>query len=335
MTKNKKKNKEYNKRLRRIIVLILVFIFLLINFGAFTYAWFSSNKNATIDQIDINVQTVSGIQISHDAITWDNTITVDQLHNAYQTYRNATNQFPDTLSNVSSDGSASNGRMNIYYGIVNEETHDVYSLYSVKDNDEINCVGDDDCEGRHYVAFDIFLLVTNPAEIGITAASGVKVRDGETDRGSQNAARVGFVVVGSTSMDASAAHAQALSGGTTSYIWEPNYDVHTDYGVAAAKSVYGLTTTNYGAARLPYKGINREFSEHVLLTQTDNSPYFSTVVPDVATPANFTTPQSLMRIPAGITKLRVYLWLEGQDVDLDNSVANGKLKFDLELSMLN
>ena len=42
-----------------------------------------------------------------------------------------------------------------------------------------------------------------------------------------------------------------------------------------------------------------------------------------------------MHIPAGITKVRVYLWLEGQDVDLENAAANSKLKFDLELSMLN
>lgn len=34
--------------------------------------------------------------------------------------------------------------------------------------------------------------------------------------------------------------AQALKGGTTSIIWEPNYDVHTAAGVANAKEIYGL-----------------------------------------------------------------------------------------------
>lgn len=329
-----RKDKAYYRQMRKIIILILIFVFLLINFGAFTFAWFSSNKNALIDTIDINVQTVSGIQISHDAIEWDNEITLEELHNAVATYRSATNQFPLTLAGVSTDGSASNGRMNMYYGLVNEEKHDVFSLYAVKE-DEINCVGDEECNGHHYVAFDIFLLVTTPADIGITATSGVRVRDGETDKGSQNAARVGFVVVGSTSMDANAATAQALSGGTQTYIWEPNYDMHTDYGVAAARAFYGINTTNSGAQRLPYKGINRAFDEHVLLTETNNSPYFTTVNPAVATTKEFSSPQSLMHIPAGITKVRVYLWLEGQDVDLENAAANSKLKFDLELSMLN
>lgn len=332
-SKKKRNDPEYRRQFMKVFILILFFVFLLMNLGVFTFAWFSSNKNAVIDTIDINVETVSGLQISHDAITWDNEITKEELLNASMTYRSALNQFPDTLAGVSTDGSASGGKMNIYYGIVNEDSHDVYSLYSVKEN-EINCNGNEECFGHHYVAFDIFLLTTSPATIGITSNSSVKPQEGADDRGSQNAARIGFVVVGSVDANASAAQSQAISGGTTSYIWEPNYDTHTSYGVAAAKKFYGLTTTTSGGNRLPYKGINREFSDHVRLDQTDSSPYFSTVNPQVATPSVFTTPQSLMRIPAGITKVRVYMWLEGQDVDLENQAANSRLSFDLELSMI-
>ena len=42
-----------------------------------------------------------------------------------------------------------------------------------------------------------------------------------------------------------------------------------------------------------------------------------------------------MSIPAGITKVRVYMWLEGQDVDMENNAAASKLRYDLELAMLN
>ena len=42
-----------------------------------------------------------------------------------------------------------------------------------------------------------------------------------------------------------------------------------------------------------------------------------------------------MSIPAGITKVRVYMWLEGQDVDMENNASASKLSYNLELSMIN
>ena len=35
----------------------------------------------------------------------------------------------------------------------------------------------------------------------------------------------------------------------------------------------------------------------------------------------------------GITKLRIYFWLEGQDVDLENEVSGGELEFKLEIAI--
>jgi hypothetical protein len=42
-----------------------------------------------------------------------------------------------------------------------------------------------------------------------------------------------------------------------------------------------------------------------------------------------------MRIPAGITKVRIYLWLEGEDVDMENNAAASQLSFNIELTMTN
>ena len=42
-----------------------------------------------------------------------------------------------------------------------------------------------------------------------------------------------------------------------------------------------------------------------------------------------------MNIPAGITKVRIYMWLEGQDVDMDNSVAASQLLYNVEFAMIN
>ncbi len=338
-TVKKKENKnssstEFNRKKRRVILLILLVLLMIILLGGSTYAWFSSNKHATIESIDINVATVTGLQVSVDAINWGNEVTKDQIINAYKTYPRAVNQLPDTLANCSTAGGVSDGKLDMYYGVTSEEKSGGFTLTTTKQT-EIACVGDEDCEfSKHYIVFDIFLLVTTPATIGITANSNVIPQPDSQDRGSQNAARVGFVVKGTVDQNASGA-AQALSGGSNSYIWEPNYDVHTAQGVLAAKNVYGITTRESGASRLSYKGVNREFQTPIYLDETDRSPYFSTVNPKVATTKTFTANQSLLSIPAGITKLRVYMWLEGQDVDMENHAANTKLSYNLELAMLN
>lgn len=332
--KNKNDNSNYKNKKRRLMLLILLFILLIFVCGFSTYAWFSSNKNALIDSIDINVATVTGLQVSADAITWDNEISKEELINAKNTYRLAENQFPDTLSGVSTVGNVTNGKMDIFYGIVSEATEGVYNLMSVTQT-EMNCTGDEECVDKNYIAFDIFLLVTTPATIAITPTSNVIPTEGAVDKGSQNAARIGFVVEGTVNQNSEPYVAQSLRGGRDGLIWEPNYDRHTESGVEAAKEFYNITTQESGASRLPYKGINTEFGIPVLLTETHTSPYFSDVTPDIATTQTFMNSQVLTNIPAGITKMRIYLWLEGQDVDMENDAAASQLTFNLELAMVN
>ena len=83
----------------------------------------------------------------------------------------------------------------------------------------------------------------------------------------------------------------------------------TDTGIINARDVYGINTTASGAPRIAYKGVNQEFSTPVYVDQTDRSSYFTSVNPDVATPLHFEANQELFTIPAGITKVRVYMWL--------------------------
>lgn len=339
MNKDKKlkkqvdKRKEYNSKKRRILILVLLVLFLIGVLGFSTMAWFSSNKHGVIDSIDINVATVTGLQISADAIEWGNEVTKDQIINAYKTYPAAENQLPDTLSNVSTAGNVTNGKLDMYYGVTSEEKDGGFTLTTLEQT-EMQCTGGEECGDKHYIAFDVFLLVTTPATIALTGNSNVIPQPDTRDKGSQNAARVAFVIEGTVNSGSSAA-AQALKGGTSSLIWEPNYDVHTPEGVEAAKNVYGVTTSLSGASRIPYKGVNRAFQTPVYIDQTDKSSYFTTVNPRVATVKNFVENQQLMNIPAGITKVRIYMWLEGQDVDMDNSVAASQLLYNVEFAMIN
>ena len=297
MTRINKKEKE--KRKRKLILIIFLFVFSVIILSSATYAWFSANKNALIDSIDINVATVNGIQISADAISWDNELTIDELHNASRTYRSALNQFPLTLYGVSTDGSVSNGTLNMFYGLVHEDIDGNYFITSRQEH-EINCVGDDECDGHHYVAFDIFVLATIPTDLVITSNSKIYVREGEA-YGAENSARVAFVYEGTVGETASVTAAQTQLMGNKAIIWEPNYDVHTEGGIK----------------------------------NTKNSRYFTAMHPDITTTVGYNQNQDLMRIPTGVSKIRIYLWLEGEDVDFENKAADGKLRLDLELAMSN
>ena len=40
-----------------------------------------------------------------------------------------------------------------------------------------------------------------------------------------------------------------------------------------------------------------------------------------------------MTLPRGISKLRVYFWLEGQDVDMENEISGAELEFKLEMAV--
>lgn len=332
---NKQKNKEFNKKSRRLFLLILLLVLMISLLWGATYAWFSSNKHATIESIDINVATITGLQVSVDAINWGNEITKEQIINAYKTYPRAVNQLPDTMSNVSTAGNVTNGKMDMFYGVTSEEKSGGFTLTTYR-QDEKQCTGDEECEyEKYYIAFDIFLMVTNPATVGITVNSSVTPQPDTVDKGAQNAARVGFVVEGTVPTTSDAYSAQVLNGGIASYIWEPNYDVHSSHGVIAAKNIYGISTTQSGGARIPYKGVNKEFQTPIYIDQTDKSSYFTSVNPDVATTANFSSTQELMSLPAGISKVRVYMWLEGQDVDMENNASGSALRYNLELSMLN
>ena len=333
ISKVSKRKEEQQRKKKRVILLILLVLVMIGMLSASSWAWFSSNKHATIESIDINVATITGLEVSVDALSWDNIVTKDQIINAHLTYPRAINQLPDTLANVSTaDAVGSDGLLEMFYGITTEEKDGGFTLTTIR-QEEIECTGDEECVDKHYIAFDIFLKVQVPAVIGITANSSVMPQPDADNKGAQNAARVGFVIEGTVGAGNPGAAQNVRANGGKAYIWEPNYDMHAITGIRNAQDVYGITTTSSGAARIPYKGVNTDFATPVYIDQTDRSSYFTSVNPDVATPQHFEANQTLMNIPPGITKVRVYMWLEGQDVDMENEISGAELEFKLEMAV--
>lgn len=271
------------------------------------------------------------MQISADAINWKTILQKADITGASATYTSSVNQVPDEMQPVSSAGivDTGTGYMDMYFGTVDAlEDGTGYSLASDK---EVDTRG---AEGR-YIAFDIFLRVDQTTPVYLTTASNIITKEGAADKGLQNAARVAFIDEGNVADVGDSTGAQALKGGTTSIIWEPNYDVHTAAGVANAKEIYGLDTTTTGASQLSYQGIKAEFadSEGVTLKNTNTfSQYFQTVTPTISTVKDFDAQQTLLNLKAGITKVRIYMWVEGQDVDCENNASGTDISFNVQIT---
>lgn len=369
MAKNEKKNKE-NKR--RLLLLILLLVVTVVMLSTATYAWFTSNKVVNVDDLNVNVRAVNGLEISADAIEWGTIIDKDDLIGASSNYNNEINQLPDSLGHASTVLSLTNaGLMQMYDGIVvsncpgggTDCDNPTYTL-STRLANEGRCY-DSDGKGNtnssavpkctstnaHFMAFDIFLKVdrddtqlylTANADVLDTSASG-------NDLGIKNTTRVAFVVEGY--MDSTTYYGitdddystiqDARNGSGTVKLWEPNAGSHTVRGVRNASTYYGITSLSAGDSNSPvaYDGVNKEFND-VPLTETRvaSGTYgsnFTAMSPDIVTNAGGQgrTNNELIVLNNGVTKVRVYFWVEGNDVDTENTATGSDMKLNLEFSI--
>ncbi len=335
----KRQRREDRKKRRKYRLLIL--LLLLLGTGTMlvtsTYAWFTSNKNVSVSSIKVNIEAKGGIQISADGTNWKSIVKAsDLLAVKNSTYTGSTNQIPNTLEPVSTAGVVGeDGKFPMFYGtVVTSTTENNNGEYILTATKETEVAG---TEGK-FIAFDLFFKVEKETPIFLVSGSGATTDD-TTDTGIKNASRIGFIYLGTAEANATVADIQALNAAAASpaYIWEPNYDVHTDAGVANARDVYGVTVGKTGGAALGYSGITAEIdtTKDILLGKanaTDNADKFKAVTPQYTTVAGFTNYQSIFPLAKGVSKIRVYMWVEGQDVDCENSASGGNITFDLKIS---
>lgn len=320
--------KKENKKHRRLLIPLFFSTFLLLTT---TYAWFSANRMVSIDSLNVHVQTDGGLEVSTNAIDWKQVVTVQDIMNARSKYATSINQIPYQMSPVSTGGNISNGMLELFGGNATNNTGNDFILVTSKST-ETESFGEDS-EG-FFVAFDVFFRVKSNKELYLDRNSKVEYT-GKSTPGIENATRIAFLNEGHSEDNSTVA--QAMRGATNAIIWEPNYDVHTQYGVSHASSVYGLNTSQTGAARLAYDGVISDITSanNVLITQANASSYptfFKSVNVDVSTPKNGATNQKILDLEATVTKVRIYMWIEGQDVDCEDNASYGDITFDLKLS---
>ena len=227
----------------------------------------------------------------------------------------------------------------MYYGVI--ETSETpahngqYILTTTKEEEKDDSARVPGDPAGKYIAFDLFFKVNTGTQVYLNAGSGVTTTDAQ-DTGIKNAARIALVNLGNIADGSSLDAIQGLNNGAASTVtlWEQNYDVHTPAGVKQAKDVYGLDTMENGAPALSYKGVIDTITkaEDILQSDTSSETKFKSVDPTIKTVAGFSSNQALFSLPAGITKIRVYMWVEGQDVDCENNASGGTIKFDLKIT---
>ena len=354
----KKRREERRKRKKyRLLILLLLMFGTGVMLATSTYAWFTSNKTVSVNTISAQVEAKGGIQISTDGTKWKSIISTTDITNAYQTYSASANQMPTILEPVSTIGVPdTNGKLPMYYGTVvtsnSPQNNGEYILTAeqVEDKDDSKrknpdgTLKDGETEGK-FIAFDLFFKVEKDTQIYLTPTSGI--RFDTTDTGIKNASRVAFVELGNKPDGTALSDIQALNKGTTAptHIWELNYDAHTSTGLANARDVYGGTSgTAYTKAIageiVPYSGIKAAITTtpDILLgkaNKTDFADYFENVNIAYKTVEQDDAYDSYLKIfslTKGISKVRVYVWIEGQDIDCENNASNGKIKFDLQIT---
>lgn len=358
MAKNEKKNKD-NRR-RRLLLLILLLALTLVVTAFSTYAWFTSNKKVNVDDLNVDVRAVNGLEISADAINWGVKIDKDDLIS--NAWTGQMNQLPTSLGHASSAKHLnSSNLLDIFEGVVatncpnggTDCDNPTYTLTTVQRN-EIRCYDKDGsgntnesavpkCTDQHIMAFDIFLKVDRDDTIlYITENAGV-FNTSLDDLGIKNTTRVAFVVQGNVSSvnyreDNGPATAQELRNGEKVIFWEPNYEAHTQTGILNALKYYNITTTD-NSSRLAYDGIKATIPSASPISldktnATDNSNYFEAVTIDLET--NSRVPERKptgITLANGVTKIRVYFWVEGNDVDTENTATGSDMKLNLEFSI--
>jgi len=218
---------------------------------------------------------------------------------------------------------------------------------------------------KNYIAFDLFLKMDFKAtdqvqtqKVYFTQSTGIDTY-GNANTYIEYAGRMGFVVQGTLPSSTAVDTLRHLKGAESVTIYEPNYDVHTANGLINGSANYGITgytpsgasqevayTQADNAQAVPYYGVKTSFqyddtedttapgfvTSGTRLNSTDSTK-FELVTPDYLTTANNTSTFEFMDLGPGVTKIRVYMWIEGQDIDCENTASGGNVEFSLGFTL--
>ena len=281
-----------------------------------TFAWFSMAKRVEVQTMELNITSPDGVQLSGNANAFTTMLTLADLMGEtearWAAYEGNQNNFPENLSPSSSAFDTTRALPKFFSG-------------SIDDAGRINASQVMSDVGSGYVAFDIFVKVGQDMpvywnETTITCDDNPDV---------VSAMRVALVNCGTV---ASKAGSDAILGTlpanpfqNRAVMYAPNSTNHTDEsGYADGVTAPELYISSAFSNRTP-TGNGKNIMQENQYTTT----FKGTSVTDDTKAAN-----AYFNAVAGINRVRVYLWMEGNDVDCENSVAGSTFDFNLVLTIV-
>ena len=332
------------------MMLLLTAVFMIVS----TYAWFSANREVTITGITAKVSAAEGLQISLDAENWGSSVEVTQA--ALTALGTSVNNFvwPSELVPVSTDGTINGANVKFQYGDINAE------------GNILNSIVDAPASGGKYISFDIYLKNSSSNTAGdklqLNTTSYVQIHTkqsgeddsyaGQAETGLENCVRAGILLYSTKNTFTTAASTiRSSAAGTPLFsVWEPNYKSHiaevvTNDSTRVPTSAAEFTTWAMMPASVGknIKGVNGttatgiEVDEHGEgSTEGTYMAQPTTLHSDAGTVTAITDmlavdgTTQLMLGQNSVMKARVYIWLEGQDPDCNDTASTGRA-FDIVL----
>ena len=280
-----------------------------------TYAWFSMAKRVEVESMELNVTSPEGIQISANTSAFTTKLTVDNIKGTDETAGGKRfNAYPGNINNVpgtikpSSTTMATNGKLpNWFDGSINDKGK--MDIYSVNES------------GSGLVAFDLFVKVKSATTVKF-GSSKVSC-DGNPEL--PTAMRIALVNCGTVQENAEASVIQNVlptNSNSRKVIYEVDASNHTTAAQAmGATNGTILTTRGFYTA-----GTNLSCNAtYPNITTLNTDSLFATIAT--------TSSAAKIDVAAGITRMRVYMWMEGNDVDCANDVAGSTINFNLVLEI--
>ena len=188
---------------------------------------------------------------------------------------------------------------------------------------------DEPREFNYYLAFDIFIKNKTGSPIAdnlyLETTSQIVAPEEEDEEmlGLVNSFRLGFVKVGSVAHNATVNEIQSIScnNNCESIIYEPNSKNHTDLSIERAEKYNIELVDGFEYPTYAYKREGGPIYVENSVSGSDNIDYQYFKLQETITEDDFDEP--IFQIPDGITKVRVYLWIEGQDIDSLETNSDG------------
>ena len=352
-----KKNKKKSEMNSMFFIILLALVIFIIS----TYAWFSTQRNVSITNLTGTVEVAEGLEISLDAKNWSNGLVLGQnkeagelsiIDDAYSGHRNIS---PTEMLPVSTLGLVSGSQTDLQ--MLRGKITNSIQLSEIVAMVETN-TNPDSTTYPGYFAFDVFLKNSSKQDdiddvLQLNYDSSLEIMETEkSSTGLQNTARVAFAKYNGTS-DVMADQATILketagigvgagaSQITDVAIWEPNSSDHVDYIVQNNNKITGAganftATTQMDTYALKSNSIGATIADIYKWDGSESNLAVQNVLQTTKSADDYTISEGVQNLvstsdgtstfgiaPNAVSRIRIYLWLEGQDVDCINYASHG------------